>query len=413
MKLVKRIGVPSLIILLMLLSMYPYIFQLFFGFPKENVMGVVFFGIIFLYCLTIKRRQRGMPNELTAIMIIQSIAWLFYYAMFNDTSYFTRIFFIVLTFLSLSMLLWKDSFFKFLDINNKFLAIQGVLGIIAFVLVFIGVLQPLISIVNENGYGSINFYGLTCSNAVFDNFMRVGGYFDEPGAFAFWGVFALVFNKLTTDNRKLEIVLLISLLFTFSAAYFIVLPIYFICFYSTKLKSTILMLVIFIPIVFIASRTLSSNSVFLHYTVERFSGGQIRSTRYDQTDDTKQVFLQSPVFGQGGRKLELMGGNHFSDNPYEILAKDGIVGFIITYLPLFYVILRYRRKKNVLFSSGILLIDYMQRPFHMNEMHYLMLYLFCSLVILKYGRSNVREHSPLLMGENVSPLQTKHINSQK
>ena len=56
---------------------------------------------------------------------------------------------------------------------------------------------------------------------------RVNGFFDEPGAFAFWGMFALLFNKLMFDNKKLEIIIMVSLLFTFSAAYFVLLPIYF------------------------------------------------------------------------------------------------------------------------------------------------------------------------------------------
>lgn len=399
MKLLKRIGVPSLIILLMLLSMYPYIFQLFFGFPQENVMGVVFFGIIFIYCLTIKHRQRGMPNELTAIMIIQCIAWFFYYAMFNDTSYFTRIFFIVLTFLSLSMLLWKDSLFKFLDVNNKFLVIQGVLGVIAFVLVFIGVLQPLISFAFNDGYGSINFYGLTCSNAVYGNFMRVGGFFDEPGALAFWGMFALLFNKLTIDDRKLEIILIVSLLFTFSAAYFVLLPIYFLGFYSSKLKTMVLTLLILVPLMFVIFQSLSTNSEFLYYTVERFSGNQIRSKRYDQADNAEVLFKKAPVFGLGAQNFDEQGGTINSDNPYEILAKDGIVGFVVTYIPLFWIVLRYWRKKEVIVSSGILMINYLQRPFHINEMHYLMLYLYCVIVVLKYGRGFAQ--SPLMVKRSI------------
>ena len=386
MNLIKKIGVPSLLILLMQLSMYPYVFQMFFGFPKENVMSLAFFAIIALYCVRIKRRQSGMPMGLIVIMIIQSVAWLFYYVLFNDTSYFTRIFFIALTFLSLSMLNWKNSVLIYISVYNKFLTIQGVLGVIAFILVFVGILHPLISIVSDDGYSAIHFYGLTCSNAVLDNFMRVGGFYDEPGAFAFWGMFALLFNKMILEDRRLEIILIISLMFTFSAAYFLLLPVYFICFYSTKLKSLLLILVIIVPMLFLISRTLSSDSHFLRYTVERFSGGQIKSTRYDQSDDTKKVFLQSPVFGQGGQNLEKKGGNHFSDNPYEILAKDGVVGFVITYLPLLYIVLRYKRKKDVLSASAILFLDYLQRPFHINEMHFFMLYLFCLVTILKYEK---------------------------
>lgn len=368
----------------MQLSMYPYVFQLFFGLPKENVMGIVFFGIIFLYRLSIKHIQKSMPTELIAIMALQCIGWFFYFVMFNDTSYFTRIFFIALTYIALTMLLWKNSVSRFLDINCKFLAIQGILGVIAFFLVFIGVLQPLISIATEDGYGSINFYGLTCSNAVFGNFMRVGGFFDEPGAFAYWGMFALLFNKLTVDNRKLEIVLIISLLFTFSAAYFVLLPIYFFGFYATKLKTMILTLLVLAPLMFVTFQSLSTNSEFLYYTVGRFSGDRIRSTRYDQSDNAEILFKKAPVFGVGGRNFENMGGDTISDNPYEILAKDGLIGFLITYLPLLYVVFKYWRKKEVIFTSGILFLDYLQRPFHINEMHYLMIYLFMIVVCYKY-----------------------------
>lgn len=390
MKFLKIIGYPCLIILLMQLSMYPYVLQKFFGFPDERIMSIAFFAIIAVYCMSSRHKDKGIPDDLIIIMVLQSVGWIFYYVMFNDTSYFTRIFFILLTFLSLSMLKWKAVVFKYIDIYCRFLTIQGVLGTVAFVLVFIGVLSPLISVMTDDGFGAIHFYGITCSNAVTGNFMRVGGFFDEPGAFAFWGVFALLFNKLTVDNRKFEIILIISLFFTFSAAYFVILPIYLVCFYSTKMKSMILTLLVLIPFIFVTFKMLSGNSDFMHYTIERFSGNQIASTRYDQSDNAEAIFKQSPIFGQGGRKFETMGGNTVGDNPYEILAKDGVVGFVITYLPLLYIVIRYRKKKEVLFASGILFLDYMQRPFHINEMHYFMLYLFCLLVTLKYGKNAIR-----------------------
>ncbi len=390
MNLIKKIRVPNLLILLMLLSMYPYMFQLFFGFPKENIMGIVFFTIIFLYCISIKNRKKGMPNELIIVMALQCFGWFFYLFMFDDTSYFTRLFFIALTFLAISMLLWKDSFYSFLNIYCKFLTFQGILGVIAFVFVFIGIIQPLMSIETRDGFGYINFYGLTCSNEVLGNIMRVGGFFDEPGAFAFWGVFALLFNKLTFNNQKLEIVLVISLFFTFSAAYFVLLPIYFICFYSSKVKTMVLTLLIVIPLLFVITKTLSNNSEFLYLTVERFSGDHIRSKRFDQSDNAEMIFRQAPIFGQGAQRFEGMGGNTITDNPYEILAKDGIVGYVITYIPLLYILIRYWKEKEVKYSSGILFLDYMQRPFHINEMHYFMLYLFCLMVVLKYGKSTSR-----------------------
>ena len=205
-------------------------------------------------------------------------------------------------------------------------------------------------------------------------------------------MFALLFNKMSVNNRKLEILLIVSLLFTFSAAFFVLLPLYFVFFYSKKSTSIIRLLLVVVPLMFVVFSTLSENAEFQHYTIDRFSGNRISSTRYDQSDNTEIIFKQSPVFGQGGRNFEKMGGTTVTDNPYEILAKDGVVGFIITYLPLFYVVIKYRKKKEVLFSSALLMLDYMQRPFHINEMHYFMLYLFCLLVVLKFERGLTALH---------------------
>ena len=91
----------------------------------------------------------------------------------------------------------------------------------------------------------------------------------------------------------------------------------------------------------------------------------------------------------GAQNLEVKYGNVAFDNPYEILAKDGIVGCFFTYLPIIFLVIKYLKKKEVMGAVIILSLNYLQRPFHMNEMHYLMLYLFCFVVILKYRRRNV------------------------
>ena len=76
------------------------------------------------------------------------------------------------------------------------------------------------------------------------------------------------------------------------------------------------------------------------------------------------------------------------DNPFEILAKDGIIGLVVTYLPLLVVLLKFsRRNKDVFFAGLILTAGYLQRPFHVNLLHNLMLYGF---VILIYKNTELK-----------------------
>ena len=382
----KRIGYSNIIVVLMQLCMYPYLFFYFFGGPSHTEVAVVFFVIILLFCIGKSNKRRRVHSAIASIMIIQSIVWLLYFVNYNDTSYLVRIFFISLTYLALLLLQKDDSVVSFSRLYSYIIAIQGVLGVLAFILIFASIISP-IATMSFNDYGdSYEFYGITFVKVHIGNFARINGFFDEPGAFAFWGMFALIFNKLFFDNRKLEIIIIISLLVTFSSAYFILLPIYFLWFYGNRIKSMLLLLIVLAPLLFFSAKFLSSNEGFLKYTVERFQGGEIESTRFDQAEYTKKIFVKSPIFGIGAENLDGTFGTMSSDNPYEILAKDGIFGLIITYLPLFYIAIRFGRRKDILGPIIILSLNYMQRPFHINEMHYFMLYLFCFLVLLKYER---------------------------
>lgn len=377
------------IIMLMLFSAYPYVFHILFSLPGDSFMGILFFGLIFLCVLFTKENRGKLPKSIIALAILQSVVWCLYFFGYNDTSYLVRVFFLLLSLLAFLLLEKVGGVLYFVKLYNYSLVVQCALGTIAFVLVYMSLLEPIFVHYYENEYRYLYCYGLTCSNAVLGNLMRVGGFFDEPGALAFWGVFALLLNKLTFDKKIIEITLIITLLFTFSAAFFVVLPIYLICYYHNKLRSMVLLAIVMIPIVFVTYNFLSSDSDFLHLTTERFSGGEIRSTRYDQSDFTETLFRKSPVFGIGATNMEEY--TEATDNPYEILAKDGIVGFVFTYLPLIYIVLKYWRRKETLYASGILFLDYMQRPFHINEMHYFMLYLFVLVVILKYKRTRCIE----------------------
>ncbi len=378
----KSLSVYTLIPMVMLLLTYPYVFFAVFHLPGESVMAGVFFVVtIFLFFFG-RKKKYVFPKGFFVCIVIQVVTWLFYTLIHMDSSYLTRIFFMVLALFVIKMLFSNDGFYKFHYLNISIVTVQAVLGIIAFVLVFLNMLQPLFEFyVDSRG---TSFFGITCSNVVYGNFIRPSGYFDEPGALAFWGFFALIMNKLVFNNKFIEFALAIGLLSTFSAAYFILLPLYIICFYSTHLKSLLVAGIISCVLGYFAYSNLEQEAHFLEYTTERFEGGEVRSMRNDLAIAAKKRFLENPFVGIGAKQLNQ--GEYLADNQYEILAKDGMIGFIVTYLPLLYLVFKFRRRKEIVLGSGLLFIDYFQRPFHINVMHFFILYSFILFIYESYGR---------------------------
>lgn len=377
----KYIRIPIIIIIGYLFLFYPYVFQKLFGIQNEIpfLLGGLLFFLI-QYVLSFKKTS-NIPSFLKKCILIQILFWFLFCFIHSDTSYLVRCLVILLTFLMLTYLGRHKLLFKFCAIYNVVIGTQVFLGSVAFILIFCGLLSPITTFENVDGREAY-CYGLTCSNYVVGNLIRIAGYFDEPGALAYWGVFALLFNKLFINNKIVEFTLVIGLFFTLSAAYFVQIALYFIFFYFTHLKKNIIPLILMLSLVFVGFQKLGTNDVVASYTVERFAGGKIQSSRTELSMVAKRAFLKNPIVGCGAKKFESM--QYMGDNPFEIPAKDGIVGLIITYLPLILVFLRYYKRKEVLFAALILSAGYLQRPFHIHILHSFMLYLFVILLYLKY-----------------------------
>jgi hypothetical protein len=104
------------------------------------------------------------------------------------------------------------------------------------------------------------------------------------------------------------------------------------------------------------------------------------SSRAVLMDMAKKSWNTSPWFGIGTPAF--YGGGYMADNPYETLAKDGIIGTFFLYLPIIISLFKGTKNKNILFATIIFGIGYLQRPFHINFLHYTMLYLFFYIVVL-------------------------------
>lgn len=380
----SQFSLPIVIVYCILLLLYPFVFNRLITLPSESVLMVVGLFVVALANISSKKAKVKLTPILTTCIVVQLFTWFLYFFIHNDSSYLSRCFILVLVSIILFLLERTNNTGRFINVWIYMICLFAVGALLTFILYFAGIINPLI--VTENIDGRTMYcFGLTCSNFVVGNIIRPAGYFDEPGALAYWGIIAILFNKLFIKNSKVEIFTIICLFSTLSAAYFVQIALYFIFFYARNIKNVIVPIILIVGVVIFGYFKVSDNEIAQRYTTERFEGGTLHTSRTELSKMAKQKFESSPIFGVGAKELEK---EYMADNPYEIPAKDGIIGLIITYLPLILIIIKYGlRHKDVIFACIILAAGYLQRPFHVNVLHCLMLYLFVILVYRFYGNN--------------------------
>lgn len=63
--------------------------------------------------------------------------------------------------------------------------------------------------------------------------IRYAGFFDEPGTFSLFSIFALILNKVYFNDKNKELLLILVTIFTFSIAFYVTIFL-FLFFYVTK-----------------------------------------------------------------------------------------------------------------------------------------------------------------------------------
>lgn len=372
------------LIFFLVLAAYPYVFDRFWPVPSMQIVSMVVFVLLTVSLLG-RYNLRPLPKRVQICAALQIIGWAAYYIIHGDSSYFTRIFFILLTYVVCLVIYNNEGFLLFMRRYNYWMALQAILALVAFILVFVGILSPLLTSENTDGR-PVYFFGITCSNAYYlGNLIRSAGFFDEPGALAFWGIYALLFNKLFVGSKNTEIALIIGLLSTLSLAYFIQLPLYFIFFSIKHFRSSVLHLVS-VAVITLFAYNQGINSKLYDLTFGRVEKNIEYGTNRDKmTEEAQRVYDANPVFGVGGSNMEKY--EYMSDNPYEILAKDGMVGMVITYFPLLLLAFARWQQRDILLAILLLMVGYMQRPFHIGFLHYFMIYTFMVMGLLYYKKN--------------------------
>ena len=232
--------------MMILFCTYPYVFNLFLPLPSITILMIVTIGLV---CLLIGLYKIRIQKIFLSLILIQISAVIVSMIYTRDSEYVKQLLYIIWLFFFLVMLKYFAGLKFFLYIYNRIITIISVFGAFSFLIVLLTHISPLFEYTNMDGRPGF-FYYLTFTNTKYGSIIRYSGIFDEPGAMASWGIFSLLTNKLWVKDRKIEPFLIVSLLFTFSMAYYIQLVLYLLFFYFYKLTIKRILSVFFLVIFF-------------------------------------------------------------------------------------------------------------------------------------------------------------------
>ncbi len=260
-----------------------------------------------------------LPDRIIiGILIAQAFLIVFPFSFFH--SQFHQIGYVSLSIqyiATLLLYLYVYNYYSIHKMAKSFLyvmVIMAIMGGIAFFLGLIGRAEIYSIHQNTDGRTAYNFFW-TYSNAIFPVgqgiVIRVAGFFDEPGTFAYFLTFALLLNKIYDFSKKIEYILIIGGLFTLSLAFYITIIVYFILFYGNfkQLKYLILGAILIISLGFYINTSRYDsplNSQLYDLTLRRFEIDTTSSEKMVEGDNRSELYVlaweafqDSPVIGQG------------------------------------------------------------------------------------------------------------------
>lgn len=364
----------ELLVLLALVVAYPYVICQLVTLPS---LTIIYGGVSLLLLLVIAWvGVKKMPKQVTLCLVIQIVYFGLSIITHQDYGYIEPFSFAIIAYILVAALQSTGGLKEYYTKYNIIVCLMAICGLLAFIGVFFNYIEPLLTFENRDERPAWCF-GLTCTNNYYGNIIRSAGYFDEPGSLAQWGMFSLLINKLFIKNKFIELALIIGLISTFSLAYFIQLFVYVLFFFRNRNVSYWFMSLLLIIIMLSFYKTQGTQSDLFSVTYGRmdelFEGKSNRTGV--NLENAKKFFAEEPLLGVGPTKMRTV---YAADNPYESLASDGIIGTIFLYLPLM-LVFKYRKQKEYYYAVIILLIGYLQRPFHFQVIHFFMIYSFLTL----------------------------------
>ena len=391
------------VVLLILLSFYPYeIANAYYPFPTIGIRVTVLVAIVLTPVIFLVN-QKKLPVAFVvclAVMVIGSM--LSFLVSGGHKYYYHKIIILYAAFCLIVIVYNKVGVKQFYTLYNRWILIMAVLGCVGFVLALVGV-PPITSFVGLEDGRDIQSWIITFYKGASARFIRYAGFFDEPGAMGYWGCFALAINKLFIKDNRLERILLVALVFTFSLGYLLQAVVYVIFYIllgsKTSNKIAIALLSVLLIIGVYATRDTEYSYIYdesIGRVEEMFAVADVMSfedtSRGQLVEVSKQYYKSNPVWGIG---WPLDNEEYIGDNYYETLAHDGIVGTIYQYFP--YILLLFwgiKRKDWELISIVVFLaLAIFHRPIHPNILTYFIYYSLPLLYALKVKEEDIAKRN--------------------
>ena len=380
-----------LFVFIIVICFYPYEFQSCYPkvFPQEGPLLQIVCTLATLIVFTISKRYANLPTKIWPLLIIQLLGFsLCFIVQGQPQVIIVQMIIMTLVIMVLALINATIGLVTFFKYYNRWIMIMAILGTVGWALSIFAGFQPFYAVPDRiDSNREIYNYFLTFSvHDSYNTAMRYSGFFDEPGAMANWGLFALIINKLFVNDKKIELPLIICLIFTFSMGFYVQLLLYYFFFYFKKsnLKQGIVVILATVAVLYFLSTLRESqgvnrtNSIY-EMTIGRFTnmfqeGREKKSIvavddRRELAQIAKQEFLDNPLFGTS--KPIYLG-----DNIYEPLAMYGLVGTFFIYFPIIWLLVyAYKRgDKSMVNATFIIIIGFLHRPYHRNLLWNLILY---------------------------------------
>ena len=389
------------LVILILLSFYPYeIANAYYPISTADIRAV-FVVCILLTPISLFCFKKKLPSAFITCVLIMVIGTLLSFLLTGHKYYYHKLICLYAAICLIIIVYNSIGLRQFYLLYNKWILIMALLGCVCLIISLAGI-PPFTSFIAKEDGRTVYSWFISFTKTPPAGFIRYSGFFDEPGAMGYWGCFALGINRLFVKDRRLEKLLLILLLFTFSMGY-IMQAIAFIFFFllskSSRLDRLLILSFVIVLCVGIVSTRGTSYSFFYDESIGRieqmFQGGSnIMSfegtSRERLVAESRIVFQSHPVWGIG---WPIDNQEYIGDNYYETLAHDGIVGTIYQYFPylllLFWAISRrdYETVGIVIFLS----LAVFHRPIHPNILTYFIFYSLPLLYSIKVKEDKLKK----------------------
>jgi hypothetical protein len=355
---------------------------------KPLILGLILcLAVLFLNRFTITRTA----TELGFLQLAQASALLslpFLHLTFGyglDFGYFSIAFQILASLALFQVLANTDRIRYFATFWVNLHLLIGALGFLIFTGGVLFNIQPLGTFLDRPYFD----FGLTYTNIFYQigdvKLIRVAGFYDEPGTFAFYMTFSLLIARVFCMPRWKELLLIIFGLTSISMAFIVVLMIW-LAFSVNKKSLKYLILIVGLLTVAVGRLDPDVRDRAYHVTVDRFSiaksGGRLLKgdSRTPIMKDNFRAFVDAPVIGHGLHYEEYVGNHYrwsFIVNPVAPFATHGVLGAMLVNLHVIVLVIvllrssRLRRREKGLLTL-ILFAILAQRPVTINGFGYIL-----------------------------------------